>query len=372
MIYFDNAATSFPKPKCVASEVNKCIKKYCGNPGRSSHYLSQMAAEQIYSAREAVADLLGIDRPESVVFTYNATYALNLAIKSHITNDCHVITSDFEHNSVIRPLEKARKSLGISYSIFKNCENPYQAITQLITPKTTGIICSMMSNVTGETVNLGMLSDIAKKYGLFLIIDGSQSAGHTDINLTETPCDVFCAPGHKGLFGIQGCGFAVFNSNKRGDGIVEGGSGNDSRNTEMPLELPEGYEAGTLSTPSIASLLVGIKFIKSIGIENIECRLNHLTNELYDRLLSLKGTIIYGRNSGIISFNYKNVPSYVISGHLNDCGICTRSGLHCAPSVHSKIGTLDQGAVRLSLSYLNKMSELDKFYKSIKSIVNLY
>ncbi len=372
MIYLDNAATSFPKPKQVMAEVNRCIKKYCGNPGRSSHFLSLRAAEEVYSARETVAGLFGLDCPENVVFTYNATYALNLAIKSFLTEYCHVITSDFEHNSVIRPLEKAKRTLGISYSSFKNGENLEENITCLITPRTTGIICSVESNVTGYKIDPAILCEIAQKNGLFLIIDASQYLGHHNFIIQGNVPDVICAPGHKGLFGIQGCGFAVFKDNKRKEGIIEGGSGNDSLNSSMPVYLPEGYEAGTLATPSIASLSAGIGYIRSIGIPNIEKELNTLTLGLYDRLSNIDGIRIYGHGTGILSFNLKNIPSSVISGELNELGICTRSGLHCAPTVHQRLDTAEQGAVRVSLSILNKQRHLDKFYKAMRFVASKY
>lgn len=372
MIYLDNAATSFPKPHCVMAEVNRCIKKYCGNPGRSSHFLSLRAAEEIYSAREEVSRLFGLNCPENVVFTYNATYALNLAIKSLLTKDCHIITSDFEHNSVIRPLEKSKKILGISYSVFKNNGNLEQNIASLITTKTTGIICSAESNVTGEKTDPKRLCKIAKQYGLFLIIDASQSAGHIDLNFQENQPDALCAPGHKGLLGIQGCGFAIFKDSRRKEGIVEGGSGNESLNAAMPLNLPEGYEAGTLATPSIVSISAGIKYIRKVGLDNIENRLNSLTLELYDRLSNISGIRIYNRGTGILSFNYKSIPSSVISDELNDIGICTRSGLHCAPSIHHRLGTTEQGAVRASLSIMNKKQHIDKLYKAMKSIASIY
>lgn len=371
MIYIDNAATTFPKPKRVLDEMNFCLKKYCGNPGRSSHQLSLKAAEAVYSTREKVAAMFGRETAECVVFTYNATYALNLAIKSFLTPNCHVLTSDFEHNSVIRPLEKLKQSRGIEYSSFSSDGNIDKNIRSSIRQNTAGIICSLASNVTADYVELSLLSKIAKEMNLFLIIDASQAAGHKEIDLCKTTCDVFCAPGHKALFGIQGCGFAIFKDNQRRESFIEGGSGSDSESLFMPQLLPEAYEAGTLSTPAIVSLGSGIDYINEIGIINIEEKLNVLTENAYSALSSIKGLRIYDSGSGILSFNYKDIPSSIVASMLDTEGICVRGGLHCAPSIHRKIGTLHQGAVRVSFSYLNHFSDIDCLYKAMRKIAML-
>lgn len=369
MIYFDNAATSFPKPPCVIKELNKCLRSYCGNPGRSSHDLSLKASEKIYSAREEISGLLNLETPESIVFTQNATHALNLAIKSFVKEDCHVLTSDFEHNSVIRPLEKLKQTKGISYSIFNSDGNVEENILASINENTKGIICSIASNVTGKKIDLSLLSRITAERNLFLIIDASQAIGHSNIDLKKTPVDALCAPGHKALFGIQGSGFAYFKDKYRKDSLMEGGSGSESINPYMPLLLPEGYEAGTLSTPAIASLGRGVKYVKDIGIDEIEHKLNVLTFKLEERLYNLPKVKLYKSGNGILSFNVKDISSSSIASLLNDHEICVRGGLHCAPSIHKKLGTLNQGAVRLSFSYQNKFSEIDSFYKLLRAVI---
>jgi len=368
MIYLDNAATTYIKPRDTYSYIKFCLKKCGGNPGRSSHSLSAGAGELIYRAREAVTELLGTDEPEKVVFCENATHALNLAIKSYITKTCHVIISDVEHNSVVRPLEKLKRTLGIEYSTYDTDLPPDEAIAPLIREDTVGIVSTLASNVTGKTTDIGALSRIAKERGLFLIVDASQAIGHGKINLAKTPCDVLCAPSHKALFGIQGSGFAVFRDGERANTLIEGGSGSDSRNTEMPSLLPEGYEAGTPPTPAIASLLGGIEFIRKVGIDEIENKLNILEQKLAERVSAVPGSILYSSGEGIVTFNLSNLTSSRIEAALDECGICVRGGLHCAPSAHRKLGTLERGAVRLSLSYFNKVSELDKVYKALCNI----
>ena len=371
MIYLDNAATTFPKPGRVIDAVNTCLKKYCGNPGRSAHRLSVRASEEIYAVREAVSTLIGAEKTEGVVFTYNATHALNLAIKTKITEKCHVLVSDVEHNSVIRPLEKLKSTLGVDYSLFSS-DSPEESISALVRDDTRFIISTLASNVTGEKIPLDKLSLLAERYDLGLIVDASQAIGHTDINLMKTPCDVLCAPAHKALFGIQGCGFAVFADTKRSDSFIEGGSGSDSINTEMPELLPEGYEAGTLSTPAIAALGGGISFINDVGIGEIERKLCKMTDMLKERIISVKGTVLYPSCGGIVSFNLRGYPSAVVARELDKYGICVRGGLHCAPSAHRRLATLDKGTVRLSLSYLNSERELDGFYKALRNISLTY
>ncbi|MBR3875960.1 MAG: aminotransferase class V-fold PLP-dependent enzyme [Clostridia bacterium] len=368
MIYFDNAATTFPKPSCVLREINFCLKKYCGNPGRSSHRLSLKSSEAVYSTREYIAKMLSVSNPEQVVFTYNATYALNLAIKTFITKKCHILTSDFEHNSVVRPLERLKRELGIEYSPFSTDGDIEDNIKREIRPETAGIVCSIASNVTGDIVSLEILSKIATENGLFLIIDASQAVGHTVINLSKTPCDVLCAPGHKALFGMAGSGFAYFKDRHRRESFIEGGSGSDSINLNMPELLPEAYEAGTLSVPAISSLGRGVRYVEDIGINEIRRKLFYLTEAMYERLEGIRNVRLYKYGCGVVSFNIGEIQSSSIAAKLDEYGICVRGGLHCAPSIHRKLGTLDRGAVRISFSYLNKMRQVDKAYQAIKNI----
>ncbi len=370
MIYLDNAATTFPKPDCVIRDLNFCLKRYCGNPGRSSHALSVKASEAIYNTREKLADLLNVNTPENIVFTYNATYALNMAIKTIVTEKCHILTSDFEHNSVIRPLEALKRRFGVEYSMIDSDSSLLCSLKEKMRPDTRGIVCSIASNVTGDTLPLSVLSDFAKEKGLFLIVDGSQAIGHTKIDLTETPCDAFCAPGHKALFGIQGSGFVYFKDTEAREGLIEGGSGSDSASIYMPHLLPEAYEAGTLSTPAIVSLGSGVNFISDVGIDEINHRLATLTDALNERLWGLDGVYIYKPGNGLLSFNIGSLSSSNVASILDKDGICLRGGLHCAPLVHRKLGTINRGAVRVSFSYMNTLSDVDKLYKSVRKILD--
>ena len=368
MIYLDNAATSFPKPKAVIEEVSDCLKRYCGNPGRGSHALALAAADKIFDTRVLVSELLDYPKCENVIFTPNATYALNLVIKGLIHKKCHCIVSDLEHNSVLRPLYKCIERFGGDVSVFDTDLPVRETITPLIRDDTKLIICTLCSNVTGKTPNLKELSSIAKANNLQLIIDASQYLGHRELKLKDVYFTALCCAGHKGLFGIQGSAFAIINDTDLMDTLCEGGSGIDSFAHDMPIWLPERYEAGTLSTPSIASLYAGISFINQVGIGNIENKLTYLTSLLENELIKINSVRIYGAENGIISFNLKEYNSSYVSDILDKSGIATRGGFHCAPLIHEKLGTTERGAVRISLSYFNTAKEIYSLTHVLKSI----
>ena len=369
MIYLDNAATSFPKPRTVLAEVSKYIRRDCGNPGRSGHRLAARAAEAVYLAREDIASFFGCENPERVIFTSNATHALNLATKSQIKANCHVLCSDIEHNSVVRPLERLRRDIGIEYSCFSLDGDLYANLTEAARADTEAIVCTLASNVTGKRADVKALSRFAKERGLKLILDASQLAGHEAIDLRATPCTALCAPGHKGLFGLQGSGFVIFDDDYDTDGLMEGGSGFDSVSADMPHALPERYEAGTLATPSIVSLSAGIRFIRSVGIDNVSAKLDGLTKMAKDSLSDISGARVLGAEGGIVCFNVADIPSSRVEAELDALGICVRSGLHCAPSAHRLLGTLNGGTIRASFSYFNREADVRRLSDGILKII---
>ena len=368
MIYLDNAATSFPKPSSVLKRAMRYARSFCGNPGRSGHFLSVRAAEEVYATRESVADLLHFPFPERVVFTQNATHALNLAIKSTLREKSHVLTSDIEHNSVIRPLELLKRTRGIDYSVFSSAGDVYENLERAARDDTEAVISTLASNVTGKRIDIGGLSRFCTERGIKLILDASQLIGHEDIDLCRTPADVLCAPGHKALLGLQGSGFAVFKDAEVRDGLMEGGSGADSRSTEMPPLLPEHYEAGTLATPSIVSLRAGIEYINEFGINNAESYLSHLTSLASDYLREIQGVRLLGSENGIVCFTVDGYSSSEVAERLNRRHICVRAGLHCAPSIHKLLGTLEDGAVRASFSILNTEADAIGFADAVLKI----
>ncbi len=366
MIYFDNAATSFPKPKYVIKEVNNCLNNYCGNPGRSSHKLAVSAAMKIYETREKIASFLDLKKSEGIVFTSNATHALNLVIKGFIKSKCHVITSDAEHNSVLRPLYKIKEMYGTEIS-FYDFDNPADSIPSLIRDDSAFLVTSIASNVTGKTVDLKTISNLCDKYRLKLIVDASQYLGHLPLSLKDISFSALCSAGHKALFGLQGSGLAVFGCDEAIDTLIEGGSGIDTFSEKMPLFLPERLEAGTLSTPAIISVGAGIDYINAVNIHNISEHLISLSNRLEEILLSFKNITTHGCSYGIAAFTIKGLSPSLVANELDKDGIAVRSGYHCAPIIHKKMG-LTNGTVRISLSYFNKEGELDKLYKVLKQL----
>lgn len=368
MIYFDNAATTYKKPKEVYKAISDFFRSAQANPGRSSHRLSLNASELVYDAREEICRLLNYSFPEQVVFTYNATYALNIAIKSLIDSPCHVITSDMEHNSVIRVLEGLKLKYGIEYSRFSAKNLSYESLKKLLRSDTRLIVSTMASNVSGLKIDEGILSSFARDHNIKLILDASQAIGHRRIDLSKTPAYAICAPGHKALFGLMGSGFAVFGERERGLSLIEGGSGSNSRSLDMPLLLPEGYEAGTLGVPSIAALSKGVRFVREYGEQAIEGRLDSMTKELYQELKNIPDAEILGYGSGILSFNLKAFAPDRLSYLLDREGICVRGGLHCSPEAHSVYGTEKTGAVRASFSVFNERKEIKSFLDKLNRI----
>ena len=371
MIYLDNAATTFPKPECVYKRLRRCLKYATGNPGRSSHRPALLAAEEIYAAREALGELLDFDYPERIVFTQNATHALNLAI--HAMNPHHVIYSDREHNSVIRPVE-ALKARGCEHGIFHINEDTLAAMEGAMTKETDLCIVSLCSNVTGECFPLSVLREFRKKHPcVHVILDGSQWIGHLPFSLSEGICDILCAPGHKALFGIQGAGFAAFMSDGAYEPLTYGGSGNDSESPHMPALLPERLEAGTPATPAISTLGEGARFLLREGQECVAERLGTLTRQMRERLQAIQDLQIIGENGfAMTSFTMKKAASSAVADFLDTRGICVRSGLQCAPLIHKSNQTIADGTVRISLSYLNRTKDLDLLYRALKEFKRIY
>lgn len=367
-VYLDNAATTFPKPPRVIRSVHRLIKNQCANPGRSTHKMAAWCAERVYEARERVASFIHFDYPERVIFTSNATHALNLAIKGKIRERCHVIISDLEHNSVLRPLYCLAERLGVEISVFNSDLPLRKAILPLVRSDTRYVISTLTSNVIGRMIDPAELSGIAKELGLYSIVDASQYLGHRGLDISKTPFDVVCAPGHKALFGLQGGGIAVFRNEDEIATLTEGGSGNDTFNRNMPVLMPERHEAGTLNMPAIVSLSSGISYLEGVGMSCVEERLSTLTKRLRDILDDI-GAQVYGCDNGIAAFNLSNISTAELTAHLDEYDIATRGGFHCAPLIHKKLGTDKTGAVRVSLSIFNSNDDLDALYKSLKAII---
>ena len=375
MIYFDNAATTFPKPPCVSEEITKCIKKYCGNPGRSSHILSIKSAEKIYEARVLLAELFGAES-ENVVFTYNTTYALNIAIKGYLKLSSHILISDIEHNSVLRPINELSRQKLCTYDIFNTSGNDEEIIENIknkIKPQTRMLVCTHASNICSRRLPIAKIGLLCKERNIFFIVDGAQSAGVYDINVKNMHINALCIPAHKSLYGPQGVGAIIFGSDSVGRSIIEGGTGINSLELSMPNILPEAYEAGTLSTPLIAGLCGSLKWLKAIEIEKIRNYEEDLYLYLVSKLKENDNFELYLGSKcpgNTLIFNIKGLSSVYVSSELDKRGICTRSGLHCAPLAHATLKTPVDGAVRIGLSVFNSKNELNILFDALQDIIS--
>jgi cysteine desulfurase/selenocysteine lyase len=377
MIYFDNAATTFPKPEEVYRAVDKCMREYCANPGRSGHRLSMEAGRVILDAREKLAKLFNAKKSDNIIFTLNATDALNTAIKGIVKRGDHVITTSMEHNSVLRPL-KQLEEIGVETTIVpckKTGELNLDLLEAAIKPSTRLIVTTHASNVTGCLIPIEAIGDIAKKYNITYVVDAAQTAGVYNIDLSRCNIDVLTFTGHKGLMGPQGVGGFYIREGLEMRQLREGGTGSMSESLIHPELLPDKYESGTPNTPGIAGLAAGLSFIEAVGIENIRAHEEELTKYFLEQIREIEDIEVYGpveleKKVPVVSLNVRNRTSAEVSFWLdNNFNIATRPSLHCAPMAHRTMGTIDIGAVRFSFGYFNTMNEIDVAVNALKSIV---
>ena len=376
MIYFDNAATTFPKPEAVYRAVDDCLRNYCANPGRGGHKLSLQSGRVLLEARELLSELFNSDSPENIILTHNATEALNLALKGYLKKGSHVITTSMEHNSVMRPL-KALEKFGIETTIVQ-CngygEIDINDIEKEITKETVLIAATHASNVVGTILPIREIGALAKAYKLHFLVDASQTAGVFEIDVDKMNISMLAFTGHKSLMGPQGTGGLYIRKGLELDPLKEGGTGSKSESLYQPDILPDRFESGTHNTPGIAGLCAGISFIKDKGINNIRKHQQDLASYFLDGLKEIKNIRVYGtkdinKQAPVISINIGDIGSSEISYILDQTfEIATRSGLHCAPMAHKTLGTLDQGTVRFSLGYFNTKEQIDTTLAAIKQI----
>lgn len=367
--YFDNSATSFPKPESVYSSVEIAIREYNANPGRAGHRKALEVARKIYEVREKVANFFGVKNSLNVAFTANATESLNFAIKGAIQKGSHVITTKFEHNSSLRPLYYMRDEKEVKLTFI----DTYLDLEKSITSETKAVVINHISNVNGTVQDIRKIGDICRRNGLLFILDASQSAGYIDIDMERDNVDILCITGHKSLFGIQGIGVIALREGIKIDPILEGGTGSFSKLQRQPKEMPEMLEAGTLNTPGILSLGAGIEFIQKIGIEKIKEHEDKLVSKFLKGLEQLDKIQVYKsfteNQAPVISINIEGVDSGDFSSILDEeFGILVRPGYHCAPLAHKAIGTYETGTVRFSFGFFNTEDEIDYLLQSLKNI----
>ncbi|MGI5892965.1 MAG: aminotransferase class V-fold PLP-dependent enzyme [Candidatus Merdivicinus sp.] len=377
MIYFDNAATTFPKPPCVQRAALNAIRIYGGNPGRSGHRISMQTAEKIYAVRELAASFFDA-QPENVIFTLNCTMALNIAIKGVLADGGHVITSSLEHNSVIRPIHAMSQKGIVTYSIAPVNELDPQATVQafrnLIRSDTRAIVCTAASNLTGTILPLHELATLCHEYGLLFIVDAAQAAGVIPLSMKEIGIDILCTAGHKGLYGTTGTGLLILRDGILPATILEGGTGSASLELDQPDFLPDRLESGTVNTVGILSLGAGMRFVEKLTLPEIYQYEMNLCGWVWKELHAMSHVTLLTQSFHmqekvpIISFNIDGEDSAVVAQYLSQKGFALRGGFHCAGLAHRQLGTTGQGAVRFSPSHFNTEQQTALFLTEIKKI----
>ncbi len=376
MIYLDNAASGGKKPPEVIFSVQKALTDYTSNPGRSGHNGSINTALMVYNARKTIADFFGVDNEQNVAFTLNCTHALNCVIKGVLQDNDHIVISSLEHNAVMRPITKLQKTKNISYdmaSVSDDDDITIENFKKLINKNTKMVVSTHASNVTGKILPIEKIGKLCKENGVLFAVDAAQSAGVIPINMQKMNIDFLCLAPHKSLLAPMGVGVLISRS-KLNDTILEGGTGTESLNFLQPLEMPEMLESGTINVPAIAGVAAGIGVLKRQGISNIYKKELGLIKYLYKQIKPSKNVILYTKEPKfydsvpLISFNIKGYNSFEVAEFLNKNNIAVRAGLHCAPTAHKTIGTLNVGTVRVSVGYFNNYKEINYLVNVLKKL----
>ena len=369
MIYGDAAATTFQKPRMVREAVRTALETM-SSPGRGNYASAALAADTLFSCREELAEMFGVENPEQVVFTFNATHALNLAISSLVGEGAEVVISGYEHNAVTRPLHAIKNvRIRTAAAPLFDQQAMIQAFSRQITPNADAVICTHVSNVFGYILPIEAIAALCRERRVPLIVDASQSAGCLEVDQRLLQADFIAMPGHKGLYGPQGTG--VLLCGQQGKPLLYGGTGSLSRDQAMPDFLPDRLEAGTHNVPGIAGLLAGVRFVRSVGIREIRHHSYRLKEQLLAALDGLKGfralgTHAYTAQAGLLSFLPETGDPEMLCEALSQRGIALRGGYHCAPLAHQSAGTIDSGTARFSVSVFNREDEVNRLIGELK------
>ncbi len=373
MIYLDNAATTRTKPPGVARAVLEALSSY-GNCGRGGHEGALSAARTIYETREKIAALLGCPRADHVCFTQNSTQALNIAVSGLLGPGDHVISTDLEHNSVLRPLYRLRDQ-GAAVDFVpadRRGRLDYGGFERLLRPETKAVVCTHASNLTGDAVDIAWVGRFAEEHGLLFILDASQTAGVLPVGMEAMGVSVLCFTGHKSLMGPQGTGGLCVREGLEIRPFAVGGTGVRSYSEVQPAEYPTRLEAGTLNGHGLAGLNAALDFLNETGLEAIHAREDALARRFYEAVRDLPGVTVYGDfaapvRAPIVTLNIGALDSAQVSDELAErFDIATRPGAHCAPRLHRALGTENQGAVRFSWSYFNTEAETDAAAEAVR------
>ena len=375
MIYLDNAATTLHKPQQVIDAVVHAMQSM-GNCARGTHEEALDAARTVYDARVRLASLFGCPRVDHVAFTANSTEALNMAINGLIDPGDHVISTDLEHNSVLRPLYRLEAEHGAELSFVpadKLGNVDYADFERLMKPNTRAVVCTNASNLTGTVLDIERIAKTAHSHGALVIVDASQTAGCWPIDMKKMGIDVLCFTGHKGLMGPQGTGGICVKEGIEIRPFKVGGSGVQSYSRTHPAEYPTRLEAGTLNGHGIAGLGAAAKFISETGVDNIHAKERSLMLRFYEGVKNIEGVAVYGDftkdKTAIVALNIRDYESGEVSYELSQgYGIATRPGAHCAPRMHKALGTAEVGAVRFSFSFYNTEEEIDEAVRAVAEL----
>ena len=376
-IYLDNAATSFPKPEAVYRSIDETLRQFGGNPGRGGHQLALDASRIVFTAREAVAGFFGIDDSCRVVFTANATAAINQALFGSLRPGDRVVTTNMEHNAVARPL-RALQERGVEVvkvaADRSGFVSPKDFCRACSAAPTALAVLGHISNVTGTIQDLATIGPWCRSHGVTLLVDAAQSAGLLPIDVETLGIDLLAAPGHKGLFGPVGSGFLYVRPGLELVPLLYGGTGANSHSDLMPDVMPERLESGTPNTPGLAGLTAGIAWLEEVGLAAIREHEIICLSRLLTGLAAIPGLELYGpgeatKCGGVLSFNIKGMDPSSVAFRLDDeFSICVRAGLHCAPEAHRAIGTYPTGTVRVSPNIMNNLEEIETFISAIATI----
>lgn len=383
MIYLDNAATSWPKPAQVTQAMVKFLNEVGANPGRSGHRMSVEAARIVYQAREACAEIFNAPDPLRVIFTANATEALNLVLYGLLRPGDHVITSSMEHNAVMRPLRHLARQ-GIHLTVVPCANDGTLQATQVeaaIQDNTVLVVMTHASNVSGTLLPIRQVGEITSRRGILLLSDEAQSAGAYPVDLQEDHIDLLAFTGHKSLYGPTGTGGLILGPRVeayRIDPLRRGGTGSRSETEEQPEFLPDKFECGTINAVGLAGLLASLHWVKEQSVEAICNHERNLCNRLLIGMADMPGVNLYGiedtlRRTAVISFNITGVEPSEIGLRLDEeYGILCRVGLHCAPAAHRTIRTFPSGTVRFSLGAFNTVEQVDHALQATDQLARSY
>ncbi|SDC00285.1 MULTISPECIES: aminotransferase class V-fold PLP-dependent enzyme [unclassified Candidatus Frackibacter] len=377
-VYFDNAATSYPKPDIVYDKMSEFFKNNGVSAGRGAYQKAFQAEQAIFGTRKSLAQLFNVSDPTRIVFTHNVTEAINLALKGLLEAGDHVITTSLEHNAIWRPLKELERDRGIEITKIE-CNSSGQIdideIENEIKDNTKLIACLHASNVVGTILPAIEMGKIAKGAGIYFLLDTAQTAGVYPIDVQEMNIDFLAFTGHKGLLGPTGTGGLYISEGIDLKPLKTGGTGNNSTSEYAPKELPNRYEAGTINTVGLIGLGAGVEYILDTGIKQIRAKEVELIEYALTELEKIEGLILYGEKGvskrvGVISFNLEGLDHAEVAYKLDsEYSIMVRSGLHCAPNAHKTISSFELGgAVRIGIGYFNTKAEIDYLIKALQEI----